>query len=73
MEPSNRSHDEDEEIFDIKKIVIDPEISAISKEVSIIVNFQVRRPIRQIKWKVNYILDSTGKRHILELLETEAA
>ncbi len=39
-----------------------------------VLNFQVRKPITlPIHWKVNYIIDSTGKRVILEMIQTEAA
>ena len=62
---------EELELFDIKLIQIEPETSLISQEVQIKVEFQVRKPIEKVKWKVRYILDSTGKRHILELLETD--
>ena len=30
----------------------------------------MRRPLLQVSWKVNYIIDSTGKRLIIALVET---
>ena len=62
--------EEPEDLFDINKLQIDPEISPISSEVDIAISFQVKKPISNIKWKVNYIIDSTGKRMIIELFET---
>lgn len=33
----------------------------------------MKKPFKNIKWKLRYILDSTGKRHIIELYESKEA
>lgn len=66
------SNQEEEDLFDIKKLTIDPEISKISEAVKMKLQFSVRRAIENpVYWKVNYIIDSTGKRVIIELVQTE--
>ena len=72
MESSGGTQDigEEEDLFDIKKIEIDPETSPITQEVAFTLHFSVNKPITGIQWRVKYIVDSTGTRNIIELLET---
>jgi hypothetical protein len=49
--------------------LIDPEISLISDEVSFEIHFQLKESLSKVAWKVNYIIDSTGKRMIIELID----
>ena len=54
----------------MNKLTIEPEISIITQEVDISLGFTVKRTLSQVKWRVTYIIDSTGKRAQVQLFET---
>ncbi|CDW82570.1 UNKNOWN [Stylonychia lemnae] len=71
MESNHQQEQEQEEVelFDIKKLQITPDVSQISEAVEFTIQFQVKQAVpNPMFWKVNYIIDSTGKRVINELV-----
>lgn len=74
MESSNHNGEqfEEEDLFIVKHLEIEPEISAIADPVHFKLAFNLRKPLsKAIMWKVNYIIDYTGKRVINELFVGE--
>ena len=57
------------EVFQVRKLTIEPEVSAIDEEIELQVDFNVSQTLDTVKWTVTYIFDSTGKRHAMKLFE----
>ena len=46
----------------ISKLTVEPEVGSISAPVKLTLDFSVSQEVKAIKWKVEYVIDSTGKR-----------
>jgi len=64
---------EAEQLFDILKIEIIPEVSDIWQPVDISIKYTVRRQVPDVKWSLRYIIDAAGKRKIIELGSLKAS
>lgn len=61
---------EEQEVFDIKKVEIEPETCSIEAPVKLALSFQVTKPLKGITWTLDYIVDSTGKRLSFQIYQS---
>jgi len=51
----------------IKKLLLEPELSQIADPIEITLTFSVKKALPSVTWSITYILDYTGKPHIIPL------
>lgn len=54
-------------IINIKKLVLEPELSHIADAIEITFTFTVKKVLPSVTWTITYILDYTGKPHVIPL------
>ena len=54
-------------IIIVKKLLLEPELSQIADPIEITLTFTVKKALNAVTWTVTYILDYTGKPHIISL------
>ena len=55
----------------MEKVEIEPETCLVAAPVRVTLNFRVKEALEGVKWSVDYVVDSTGKRLTFKIFETE--